>query len=180
MSRVDFLGTALKFRKRKKTSQPLVYSLHKTWIQTCSRLSRAMRANVQKSMTHVQNCFFLNKTIVFWMFSLLSLSSSLKLPISPDDNLYTVAYRQSLWTSSQKVIYQFRLNAFWEYSCRFFLSSCLLSSENYFFSRSKIVGLARLLYYFRNASFDFGFTALIIFTNIKMHFFINFKASPQN
>ena len=49
-----------------------------------------------------------------------------------------------------------------------------------FFLRSKIVGLARLLYYFRNASFDFGFTALIIFTNIKVHFFINFKASPQN
>ena len=40
--------------------------------------------------------------------------------------------------------------------------------------------MARLLYYFRNASFDFGFTALIIFTNIKMRFFINFKASPQN
>ena len=27
---VDFLGTALKFRKRKKTSSPLVYVLHKT------------------------------------------------------------------------------------------------------------------------------------------------------
>ena len=37
--------------------------------------------------------FFLDKTTVFWMFSLLSLSSLLKLPISPDDNLYTVAYR---------------------------------------------------------------------------------------
>ena len=27
---VDFLGTALKFRKRKKTLSPLVYVLHKT------------------------------------------------------------------------------------------------------------------------------------------------------
>ena len=122
--------------------------------------------------------FFLNKTIAFLMFSLLSPSSLLKLPISPDDNLYTVAYRQSLWTSIQKVIYQFRLNAFQEYSCRFFLSSCLPSSEIYF-SQEVIVGLARLLYYFRNASFDFGFTALIFLQILGCIFSLTLRPFPK-
>ena len=39
--------------------------------------------------------------------------------------------------------------------------------------------MARLLYYFRNASFDFGFTALIIFTNIKMRFLLTLRPVPK-
>ena len=42
--RVGFLGTVLKFRKRKKNSQSLVYILHKTGNQAFSRRSRVVTA----------------------------------------------------------------------------------------------------------------------------------------
>ena len=41
---VDCLGTAPKFRKRKKNSSSLVYVFHKTWNYAFSRRSRAEKA----------------------------------------------------------------------------------------------------------------------------------------
>ena len=41
---VDCLGTAPKFRKRKKNSSSLVYVFHKTWNYAFSRRSRAKKA----------------------------------------------------------------------------------------------------------------------------------------
>ena len=55
-----FLGTALKFRERRKNSSSLVYVLHKAWNQAFSRRSRAVTAKKcanWKSVIHVQSCF---------------------------------------------------------------------------------------------------------------------------
>ena len=55
-----FLGTALKFRERRKNSSSLVYVLHKAWNQAFSRRSRAVTAKKcanWKSVMHVQSCF---------------------------------------------------------------------------------------------------------------------------
>ena len=65
---IEFLGTALKFRKRKKNSSPLVYFLHKTWNCACWRRSRAYKA--EKCTTKVwYTCKFvvcLKLQLLFW------------------------------------------------------------------------------------------------------------------
>ena len=76
---VDFLGTALKSRKRKKNSSSLVYVLHKTWNEAYSRRSRA----VGDGKEMYKNAWYKCKIVVFFTFftfSLLSPLSLLKLP----------------------------------------------------------------------------------------------------
>ena len=54
-----FFGTTLKFRKRKKNSQSLVYILHRTGNQAFSRRSRVVTVRkCKKSMMHVESCCF--------------------------------------------------------------------------------------------------------------------------
>ena len=79
---VDFLGTTLKFRKRKKNSSSLVYVLHKTWNSAFSRRSRVETAEkrTRKVWCTCKFVVLLNKAIAFWTFPLPSPSLLLKLP----------------------------------------------------------------------------------------------------
>ena len=65
--RVKFVGTAPKFRKRKKNSSSCVYVLHKTSHQEISRPSRAVTA---KKCTKKCNA---RAELLFWLLSLLLL-----------------------------------------------------------------------------------------------------------
>ena len=82
---VDFLGTTLKFKKRKKNSSSLVYVLHKTWNSAFSRCSRVETAEkrTRKVWCTCKFVVLLNKAIAFWTFSLPSPSLLLKLPNTP-------------------------------------------------------------------------------------------------
>ena len=81
---VDFLGTTLKFRKRKKNSSSLVYVLHKTWNSAFSRRSRVETAEkrTRKVWCTCKFVVLLNKAIAFWTFSSQSPSPSLLLKLS--------------------------------------------------------------------------------------------------
>ena len=68
---VDFLGTALKSRKRKKNSSSLVYVLHKTWNEAYSRRSRA----VGDGKEMYKNAWYSCKIVVFLTFLTFSLPS---------------------------------------------------------------------------------------------------------
>ena len=80
---VDFLGTALNFRKRKKNSSSLVCVLHKTWNYAFSRRSRSETAEkcTRKVWCMCKFVVFLNKSIAFLTFSLPSPWSLLKLSV---------------------------------------------------------------------------------------------------
>ena len=83
--RVDLLGTALKFRKKKKHSSLLVYVLRKAWNQAFSRRSRAVTAKkcTKKRDARAELLFCLTNPLLFLPFSLPSPSSLLKLPTYP-------------------------------------------------------------------------------------------------
>ena len=79
----DFLGTTLKFRKRKKISSSLVYVLHKTWKKRGIFMWLSCRNG--KEMYKKARCtcklvFLLNKAIAVLTFLLPSLLLLLKLP----------------------------------------------------------------------------------------------------
>ena len=63
------------------------------WIETFSCSSHAVSAKkcTKKHDAHAKLFFSSIKLLLFLMFLLLLLSLLLKLPVSPDDNLYTVA-----------------------------------------------------------------------------------------
>ena len=76
--RSDFLGTAHKFRKRKKNSSSLVYILHEAKNQAFSRRSRAATATkcTKKAWCTCKIVVLVNKPIAFLSFSLQSPSQS--------------------------------------------------------------------------------------------------------
>ena len=79
---VEFLRTISKCRKRNKISSLLVYVLHKTRNQACSRRSRAKtgREMYKKAWCTCKVVVLLIKPIVFLTFSLPSASLDLKVP----------------------------------------------------------------------------------------------------
>ena len=80
---VEFLDTISKYRKRNKISSLLIYVLHKTRNQACSRRSRAKtgREMYKKAWCTCKVVVLLKKPIVFLTFSLPSSPLDVKVPI---------------------------------------------------------------------------------------------------
>ena len=69
---VDFLGTTLKFRKRKKNPSSLVYVLNKTWnlaFSSCSRAGTAKKCTTLKAWGTCKIVVLLDKPFAFLTFS---------------------------------------------------------------------------------------------------------------